>query len=147
MEQTELEVLGRHPPQQNVLPIGEIAIKRDIYFFSYFALLLSPCPSSQLFLCSENPAYLEFVFPALWYLPDPIPHSISPNTHIVTDRPWVLRKQGKEKMSSLSAALGEVTETGEGSAVLYCKDCQENKREKILNVSISPTSFFFKICK
>lgn len=36
VEQTELEVLGRHPPlptQQNVLSIGGIAIKKKMYLF------------------------------------------------------------------------------------------------------------------
>lgn len=33
VEQTELEVLGRHPPQQNVLSIGGMAIKKKMYTF------------------------------------------------------------------------------------------------------------------
>lgn len=121
-----------------------------IYIYMNFFLLCSPLSVSlqaSCFLCSKSPAHLEFVSPALWYLPTPIPAPLPQHTHIITDRPWVPRKQIEEKTVPCqhSAASGKVTETGEGSAVLGCKDCQENKREKKSSMYpfLPPLFFFF----
>lgn len=143
MEQTELEVLGRHPPQQNVLPIGEIAIKRDVYFFPLTLLSLS---------MSLQPAVSVLKDQCAWGLSHQ-PSGIAPDTPLqpplhVPQTPTAPQTQKQSKQNAslpVLSCLGKVT--GEGSAVLSCKDWQGNKRgKKILNVSISP-AFCFSFCK
>lgn len=118
-----------------------------IFFFSYFARLLYPCLSSQLFLCSKSPACLGFVSLALclsrYTAPIPTPHPQTP-TSSQTDSG--LQKTKQAEWFPVCTQLPQGRSQEGSSAVLSCKDWHENKRGKILNVSISP-AFCFSFCK
>lgn len=120
------------PPKQNVLSIGEIAIK-EMYIFSlpFLHVLISQLYFSIL---DAQRAGVHLSTPPVSVLPPALPQTSTsppPSAHTV----YVHAAQGP----------GQVVETGEGRAAFSCEDCQVRNQKIFTVFSFLLPLFFF--CK